>query len=261
MNKKPKILLFDIEIMANLGYVWAKYEQNVISYQKQWYMLSFAYKWYGDKSVRVCSLPDFKSYTKDKSNDKELVKELWKLFDEADIVIAHNGNSYDVKKANAKFVEHGLTPPSPYKKIDTKLVAKRYFNFNSNKLDDLGELLGLGRKNDTGGFELWLGCASGDISSWAKMCRYNRQDVVLLEKIYQRLLPWIENHPKYGIYSESKELCPNCGSSHTQKRGFGVRGNSKLVQRIQCQDCGTWSQQEIKKDPKILGSKGGILKS
>lgn len=242
-----KILLFDIETMANLAYVWGKYEQNVISYEKEWYMLSFAYKWLDEKSVNVVSLPDFKGYSKSKTNDKDLVKALWKLFDEADIIIAHNAVSFDVKKSNAKFIEHGLPPPSPYKIIDTKLVARRYFNFNSNKLDDLGNILGLGRKIDTGGFELWLGCASGDKSAWKKMCAYNKQDVVLLEKVYLKLRSWMNPHPHVGALDGHRGNCPACNSTNLQKRGFGIRGNQIRVQRYQCIDCGGWTQQTIPK--------------
>lgn len=242
-----KILLYDIETMSNLAYVWGKYEQNVISYEKEWYMLSFAYKWLGEKQTHVLSLPDFKGYTKNKTNDKALVAELWKLFDEADIVIAHNGNSFDQKKANAKFVEHGMKPPSPYKQIDTKLVARRYFNFNSNKLDDLARLFGFGRKLDTGGFDTWLGCASGDMKAWRKMCFYNKHDVVLLEKIYLKMRGWMTNHPHVGVLSDDKEVCPNCNAKALQKRGFGIRGNLTKVQRFQCTACGGWTQKTIPK--------------
>lgn len=247
MVTNMKILLYDIETMSNLAYVWAKYEQNVIAYEKEWYMLSFAYKWLDEKQTYVKSLPDFKSYRRNKMDDKALVTELWKLFNEADIIIAHNGASFDIKKTNAKFIEHGLVPPSPYKIIDTKLVAKRYFNFNSNKLDDLANLFGFGRKIDTGGFELWLGCASGDEKSWKKMCTYNKHDVVLLEKIYLKMRPWMVNHPHMGTLNDDRDSCSNCGEDKLQKRGFGIRGNFTKVQRYQCTGCGAWTQKTIPK--------------
>lgn len=236
-----KVLLFDIETMSNLGFIWGKYEQNVIQYKKEWYMLSFAYKWLGDAKTHVLSLPDFGTYEYDLEDDFELVRALWELFDEADIIIAHNGASFDIKKSNAKFIEHGLPPPSPYKVIDTKLVAKRYFNFNSNKLDDLGNILGLGRKIDTGGFDLWLGCASGDMKAWKKMCDYNKQDVILLEQVYLKMRGWMVNHPSF----HENGTCDHCGKSNLQKRGYGIRGNGTKVQRYQCQDCAAWSQRSL----------------
>ena len=131
MNKS-RVLLFDIENSPNIGYVWGKFEQDVIDFQKEWYMLSFAYKWLGDKTVKAFSLPDFKSYKKDKTDDKELLKELWKLLDEADVVVGHNSNSFDIRKTNARFIANGFTKPSPYKTVDTLREARKTFFFNSN---------------------------------------------------------------------------------------------------------------------------------
>lgn len=242
MNKKEtKILLFDIETSPNLGWVWGKYEQNVIEYDKEWYVLCYAYKWLNKKSTKVVGLPDFKSYQKDKENDKELVFELWKLFDEADIIIAHNGDRFDIRKMNARFIAHGLNPPSPYKTIDTKKVAKRYFAFNSNKLNDISQHLGIGKKVDTGGFELWKGCMNGDAKSWRDMMKYNKQDVVLLEEVYLEMRKWIHNHHNINAHPEHAHRCPKCGSKRIQKRGWGVTTVSKY-QRYHCQDCGGWSK-------------------
>lgn len=239
----PKILFFDIETMANLSYVWGKYEQNTIATHRHWYMLTFAYKWLGDKRTHVLSLPDFPLYKKDPTNDKQLVEALWKLFDEADVVVAHNGDQFDIKKTNARFLKHGLKPPTPYKKIDTKKVAKRYFRLDSNKLDDIGDYFGIGRKINTGGFELWLGCEAGDTRSWNLMCRYNKQDVVLLEKVYLKMLPYIDNHPNYNLLVGTTHSCPNCGHNHLQRRGYAMTRVSRR-QRYQCTKCGAWSQGE-----------------
>lgn len=244
---KTRILLFDIETMANLGFIWGKYEQNVIQYQEEWYMLSVAWKWLDEKKVYIKALPDYKGYKGGRSNERKLVESLWHLFDEADVIIGHNAQSFDIKKTNAKFIEHGFNPPSPYKVIDTKLVARRYFNFNSNKLDDLANILGLGRKIDTGGFDLWLGCASGDKKSWKKMCTYNKHDVVLLEQVYLKMRGWMNPHPHVGSLNETRGNCQSCNSTNLQKRGFGIRGNAIRVQRLQCQDCGSWTSQTIPK--------------
>ncbi len=245
MNK-PKILLYDVETAANIGAIWQKYEQNVLWYEKEWYMLCFAYKWLDQKGTKAVALPDFKWYEKNKENDKKVLEALWKLFDEADIVIAHNGNNFDQKKSNARFIFHGMTPPSPYKTIDTLKVARRYFKFNSNKLDDLGELLGLGRKLETGGLPLWKGCMEGDEKAWKKMIRYNKQDVVLLEEVYLKLLPWMTNHPNLNKYLQTEHSCPNCSSFDLQRRGKeSTVGNVNLYQRWQCKSCGKWSRSRV----------------
>lgn len=238
-DEEPKILLFDIETAPNLAYVWGKWEQNVIAFQKEWYMISFSWKWLGEKKTSVKSLINYSNFRKDKTDDSALVKDLWKLFNQADIIIAHNGDQFDIRKSNARFAYHKLLPPSTYKTIDTKKVAKRYFNFNSNKLDDLGQLFGLGEKLDTGGFDLWLGCMSGDKKSWKKMCDYNIQDVVLLEKVYNVMLPWMVNHPNLGLYGTHSHVCPNCASPLVHKRGYGINAKTRY-ERINCQSCGAW---------------------
>lgn len=240
--KRPKILLFDIETAPNLAYVWGKYQQDVIEFESEWYILCFAYKWLDDKKTHVVSLPDFKNYKDNPEDDSALVKELHTLFDEADIIIAHNGDNFDLRKTNARFLYHGLTPPSPYKSIDTLKMARKYFKFNSNRLDDLGKILNLGEKNHTGGFSLWKGCLNGNKTSWKQMADYNKQDVVLLEKVYKALLPWIHNHPNRGLLEGKRVACPNCSGSNVQRRGFNYTRVGKY-QRWQCTDCGAWSQE------------------
>lgn len=137
-------------------------------------------------------------------------------------------------------VSLGLPPPAPYKQLDTKKIAKKYFSFTSNKLDDLGRYLGIGQKLDTGGYGLWLGCEEGDPKAWKKMKRYNKQDVVLLEEVYLKLRPWIANHPAV----DNRDNCPKCNSANMQKRGYGFNKTSKY-QRFQCMDCGGWSRVRV----------------
>ena len=241
INNKPRILMFDIETAPNLSYVWGKWEQDVIDFKKEWYMLSFSAKWLDDKKIISFKLPDFDLYKKDKENDFELVKKLWECLDKADIVIAHNGDEFDIKKSNARFIFHGLNPPSSYRTIDTKKIAKKYFSFNSNSLNDLGKFLKIGEKFKHQGFDLWLKCMNGDRSAWKIMEKYNQQDVILLEKIYKKFLAWIQNHPNYGIYQNKEYVCPNCGSTKIHKRGFGYT-KTNAYQKWQCQDCFAWSQ-------------------
>ena len=236
---KPKIYLFDIESSPIKGYTWGIYEQNVIKVIEDWYMLSFSIKELDGKIVTK-TLPDYPNYKRDKHNDRELVREMWQYFDKADILIAHNGDSFDIKKCYDRFSYWGLKPPSPFKKIDTLKIARKYFKFTSNKLNDLGEHLGLGKKVRTGGFDLWEDCMAGDPKAWKLMRKYNGQDVMLLEKVYKKVLPYIENHPM-GNMKEKKSLprCDNCQEEKLHKRGTAWRGR-KLVQLYQCKACGHW---------------------
>lgn len=240
-TSKARILLYDIEVSYTTAAVWGLYEQNVAKVLREPYIITVAWKWLGEKTTHVISLPDFKTYKKDKKNDKELVQVMHDLFNEADVIIAHNGNSFDQKWTYARFLVHGMVPPSPSLYIDTKLVAKRYFRFNSNSLNNLGQYLNLGKKIDTGGIDLWTGCIEDDDKkSWNLMCKYNKQDVVLLEKVYLAMKPYMTNHPNMNVLNGTLCSCGNCGSNKLQKRGFSIT-RTATKQRFQCTDCGAWS--------------------
>lgn len=238
---EEKILLIDIESLADQVWVWGRYEQNVIKVIRHGHLLSFAYKWLGDETF-VIGQDDFKDYKVHSDNDKKLVSEIWRLLDKAEIVVGHNAKSFDVKKINARFIKWNLPPPSPYRVIDTKIEVKRVARFESNKLDDLGEQLDLGRKLDHEGWELWEGCYDGDKKSWAKMKAYNKQDVDLLERLYLRLRPWMK-HPNLAMYNEST-VCPKCGSTSLQRRGVEITNTTKY-HRIFCNNCRGWSRARL----------------
>lgn len=214
-------------------------------------MLCFAYKWLGEKQTHIVALPDFKTWKKNKKDDTELVYKLWELFNEAEIIIAHNGDLFDIKKANARFIQHRLEPPSPYKSIDTLKVARRYFKFDSNKLDRLGQYLEIGRKEKNMDFSVWLGCMEGKTESWVKMRKYNIQDVVLLEKVYFKLRGWIKNSPNMNMLYGTSFNCPNCASEHTTRQGI-YTSRTGAYQRWKCQNCGAWSHGENIKSPKPI---------
>lgn len=254
-GKRPKsarnarILLFDIENTPNLAYVWDKYQQDVIKFEREWNLMSVAWKWYGERTVHVAALADFPAtYKRDPNDDCILVKILWSLFDKADIVVAHNGRDFDVRKTNARFLKHGCPPPSPYRIVDTKLSASKHFKFNSNSLKDLATYLGLPQKMETGGFGLWFSCMRGDLAAWAKMKKYNRQDVIVLEKVYERLLPWMDSHPNVTLGSEVPYACPRCGSREVERRGWTYM-KSWRAQRFVCRPCGRWSKGPREKLP------------
>lgn len=252
--EKPKILFFDIETTPNLAYIWGKYEQTAVGFTAHSHLLSFSAKWKGGKTITK-GLIDYPNYEKDRHNDLLLTKELWGLLNEADIVVAHNGKAFDTKKVNARFSYHKLPPPSPYKVVDTKEMSKRYFNFTSNSLDDISQYLGLGKKMPHSGFELWVNCMAGVPEAWREMKKYNAYDTVLLEKVYDRLLPWMTGHPNVSSLMEGT-VCPKCGSDEITAQGT-TRTLTAVFQRFQCKGCGGWGRTE-KKVKKLSGITRGV---
>jgi uncharacterized protein YprB with RNaseH-like and TPR domain len=229
-----KTILFDIETTPLLSYTWGTYDQNVIAVKDDWQLLSFSYTALGETGIHFFSRQDQK-------NDKDLTKKLWKVLNSADIVVAHNGNAFDIKKANAKFLEHGLQLPSPYVAVDTLRIARSKFRFTSNRLNDLAQLLKVGKKVPTPGIALWLGCMQNDPASWRLMERYNRQDVRLLRAVYLKLRPWAKNPVTVGV------CCVACGNPNLQKRGFHYTRTGRY-QILHCRRCGKYMR-----DSKMLG--------
>jgi uncharacterized protein YprB with RNaseH-like and TPR domain len=195
-------------------------------------MLCYAAKWHGDETVLFDSVHN--------SKPKKMLKGLHGLLSDADVVVHYNGNKFDMPTINKEFVLNSFSPPSPYKQIDLLRVVRSNFRFPSNKLDYVSQRLGLGEKVQHEGMSLWTKCMKGDNDAWERMQEYNVQDVVLLESLYNKLLPWIKTHPNRNLHSESA-VCPTCGSSAIQKRGQAI-SLSGSYQRYQCRDCGSWSQ-------------------
>lgn len=241
-SPEARVLIYDIETAPDVSYTFGpKWQTNVAKFQQPWFILSVAWKWLGESRVNVLGLDDFDDYDKDRTNDKNLVTEIANLFDEAVVAVTHNGVAFDGPRVSTRMLIHGLDPPAPYMNVDTCKVARRQFGFQSNSLKDLAGFLGLELKADAGGIDTWLECMAGDAKAWRKMKRYNKQDVVVLEELYLRLLPWIAKHPNLAAYEDKPEGCPRCGA----EAGWTSRGwrwNSSTKRRLfQCKACGGYS--------------------
>jgi uncharacterized protein YprB with RNaseH-like and TPR domain/DNA-directed RNA polymerase subunit RPC12/RpoP len=236
---KPQILFFDEETSPILGYSFGLYETNIAHVVRNTHMMSFAWKRSDEKNIHSHSLIDYPLYKKDPYDDTALLKDLHALMESADILVAHNGDKFDIKMANARFIEKGLKPIEKKITIDTLKLARKRFKFTSNKLTDLAQYAKIGKKVETGGIMLWVDCLNGNKKAWKKMCEYNRHDVYLLEKIYYWLEPWSELAYNMNVYKESSYSCPKCSSHKVQKRGFSYSKLGKY-QRFQCTDCGRY---------------------
>ncbi|MEI6580839.1 MAG: ribonuclease H-like domain-containing protein [bacterium] len=236
---------FDLETEPALVRTWRKWKQNVVWKERDGYVWSFS-GCFNDGKIFHYNLTDFSEYKKDKFSEKALAKKLWECFNKADIVIAHNGNAFDIGRANALFAKYDLGVPSPYKKVDTLLIARKNFDFFSNSLNDLAEYLGIGLKAETGGYSLWKGCENEDKKSIRTMGIYNNQDVWLLREVYKKLLPFIPNHPNIGIIIGERSVCPSCGSKHLQSRGIRYGKRSWF-----CVDCRSWHSSALKDNSQI----------
>lgn len=229
-----KILILDIETAPISAHVWGLFNQNIGITQitEPTTMICFAAKWYGESKIFW--------YSVDKDGQQGMVEAAHKLLDQADVVMHYNGKRFDVPHLNREFLEAGLAPPAPFQQIDLWQVISKRFRFPSSKLAYVLKALGLTEKEQTGGHELWVKCMAGDAKAWAKMRRYNCQDVRALEPLYDKLLPWIPQHPSWAVFT-GKHVCPKCGSDSLQRRGV-ARTLVSVYQRFQCNNCSSWSR-------------------
>jgi hypothetical protein len=247
----PKVALIDLETAPLIGMAWRTFDTDLCHVVQNSFILSFSVQWFGEKKITHHALPDYPEYEKSRINDKALVEDLWRVFDEADYICAYNGQAFDTKKAQARMVIHRMKPPSPFREIDPLLVARRHFKFDSNKLDMLATALGIGKKLSTTGMSLWVRCMGQeyDAGAWEIMKRYNNHDINLLREVWLRLRPWAKNMPSMSIFDE-KPGCPACRSHKVQKRGTHTAVVRKR-QRLHCQDCGHWWLGETIKKEKV----------
>lgn len=238
---EPKIVLWDIETTHNLVAVFKLFGEDYISPDnllQERYIVCAAWKDLGKTAVSaVSTLDDPKRFAKDPHDDYHVVKTLHAVLSDADVIIAHNGDKYDIKFTEGRMLFHGLSPLPPIVKIDTLKVAKDRFLFNSNKLDYLGSFLKVGRKKPTTG-GLWLRVLQGDKAAVKEMVTYNKQDVELLERVFEKLRPYVANHISRQLFGQTTG-CPRCGSVKVQSRGTH-RATTRVYQRFQCQGCGGW---------------------
>ena len=228
-----KVLLLDIETSPMTALVFGLWDQN-INFKNiitEGTVLCWAAKWYGEDTMHFDSVH--------KSKPRDMIKRIHALLDEADATITYNGINFDHKHLNSQFLLHKLKPPSPYQKIDLLRVMKASFKFPSNKLDYITRRLNIGAKTDHEGMELWKKCMAGNKAAWKKMEQYNRNDVIIMEETYKKVLPWIKSHPNMNLFADDR-CCASCGSQSLQKRGMRM-SKTGAYQTYQCKTCGSFS--------------------
>ena len=232
-----KILYFDIETTLAKSYHWGQWQQNLSVKQQiqESHMLSHAWAW-GDGEVYSSVLTPEEVLNQD---DERIVYEIWSLLDNCDVVVAHNGKRFDVKKVNGYFLKYGLPKPSSYKIIDTLEIAKKHFNLPFKSLEYLAKFLNVELKQDSGGIQTWIDCDRGDPEALATMEFYNRGDVVTLREIHNKLKGWDNNGVNIALYNDNHDaLCTHCGSDDisviTDK--FAYTPNRKY-QMFRCNSC------------------------
>lgn len=250
-NISARVLLFDIETAPMEVYVWGLKYNNFISPEniiKDYSVLCWSARWLFDDEVVGEVVTGEQAMLR---IDAPILNKMWKLLDEADVVITQNGKKFDIPKLNSRFLLAGYPPPMYYQVIDTKEIMSKHFGFSSNKLDYVNQLLGIDGKSDME-FDDWVQCVRGSEKHLQKMLEYNKRDVVIMEELYLALRPWIPNHANLGLYADlDKNCCPSCESTKLQWTGQYVTPLG-MYEAFRCGSCGAIGRS-TKKSYKIRG--------
>ena len=237
-QKKPKIFVFDIEtstFTARLFSPKVSYvpHKNII---KDWFVICWAGSWLGEKKIIHDVVTQKEALERD---DERVCSSLWEIFNEADILVAHNGDRFDIKKMNYRFcIKHGFNPPLPYRTIDTLKESRKIFASTSHALDYLAKQLKIPAKLSTG-FQLWIDCENGVKAALQEMDAYCRHDIEIGEEMYLKIRPWMKTGVNVGLYTNLHEsVCPRCGSDDLMQEDKIATTGANAYKTYSCVDCG-----------------------
>ena len=242
--REPRVLLYDLETSLQTvavfqlgGNDWIQ-PSNILTER---YIICASWQWLGeDKIHSVSLLDDSKRFAKDPHDDYHVVSTLRDVMAQADVVVAHYGDSFDNKYTKTRILKHGLDPLPPFVSIDTKKIAKQVFYFNANNLDYIGKFLGIGSKIHIPG-GLWMKILKGGpdaVKAIKTMVTYNKGDVALLRKVFLKFRAYIPNHMNRELFGGTGG--PRCGSKKVQSRGT-YYAQTRTYRRWQCMgECKGW---------------------
>ena len=255
-KKTARIISFDLEVAPAVGDFYPPtWETRILKVKHRQALMSFAYQVVGEKKITAHNLSQMKGYKKGSRDDKLLAEELHKVLSSADVLLGQNSDQFDVKMANYFFLLNDLEPIPPKKYIDTKKIAKRYFRFLNNTLDNLGEEMGFGGKTKDTYANLWEDAfLLGDKKAWKLMDTYCKRDVDITTKSYLKMRPFMRSHPALGRITGDFDSCPRCNSFDYRVKAYRTTNTSRYHQ-YQCNSClGYFS------DRKAITEKEGDIK-
>lgn len=242
--KGAKVLFLDLEVSASIVAAFSMFKHfstpdHIIEFP---YILTYACNWLHEDEMQIhCKgLDDYPTFSEDVKDDFELVSDVWRYLDAADLVVIQNA-SFDTGWLNQRFAYHGLPEPSPYRIVCTLKGLKKAMALPSNSLGYSTKYFNLGyNKLHHEGISLWIKCMQGDPEAFELMKTYNRGDIPTLRQLYLKIRPYIPNHPNISLYYGDDEMrCGVCGGKHLTKLEQPAYTNLSSYESYRCGDCGT----------------------
>lgn len=246
-KNKPRILTIDIETAPLIVYAWGLFDQNISldMVKRDWHLISFSAKWYGDKKLIYADQRN----KKDVSNDLQMVRQIAELLEEADIVLGQNSKGFDTKKINSRIKfwnsrlkgKNKIEIPSSYRHIDTLLLNKKLFKDTSNKLEYQSKTYNTKYKKldhkEYPGFGMWKAALEGDKNVWKVIEKYNKFDVLSTEEFWDSIKAW-DTSINFNVYNNSLTRECKCGGTGFRNKGYIYTETAKY-DRYKCIECGS----------------------
>lgn len=230
-SETRRLLFLDIETKPAVVHAWKLQDQNIALNQvvDPGGTICFSALWEGsDELLFHADWID---------GHATMIEMAYRLLREAETVVTYYGDKFDLPKLRGEFLMADLPPLRPNISIDLHKTMKK-FGLLSNKLAFVGPLLTGEGKEGHEGHALWVKVMAGEPEAQATMERYCRQDVRLLERLYDRMLPYLDR----GYSTRRKAApapppnCGACGSLQTRRRGK-QRKRGGWVELFQCLAC------------------------
>lgn len=248
-SKEPKIVFWDLETLPNLNEVLKVYA-GISNYPglslraSITSIICFGFKVLGKGSAHVLCAWDYPEWSRDVNNDKLLVSDAYKILYDADVIVTHNGKRFDFKFFQTRLIKWGLPPLPKILHIDTCQEAKKNLFLFNNRLNTVSDFLLEDKKHEHEGWEMWVKVHARQKKAMDEMARYCKKDVILLEKVFEKIKPLISSLPNRNLLSGThRNVCPICESTRLQSRGRLVT-KTRIYRRYQCSDCGSWSRTD-----------------
>jgi hypothetical protein len=229
-----KRLFFDIETSPNIVYSWrigynlSITPDNIIDERK---IICISYKWENEDKIYSLKWDENQC-------DKQMLIDFVKVANQADELIAHNGDRFDIKWIRTRCIYHRVPMLPNYRTLDTLKKAKSGFNFNSNKLDYIAKFLGVGAKISHSGFDMWVKVMKGDAEAMDEMVNYCNGDIVVLEDVFLTMLNYMKTNTHVGVLNNNlKYSCPTCGGDHPTLLKNNVTSMGTIKRLMECGDC------------------------
>jgi len=239
-NPEPRLFYVDIET-SRVEYLVKTFSPRVdyLSHKdiiKDWFVICWAGQWIGTDKVFHSVVTPSEALARD---DRRVCADFLEILNEADVIIAHNGDRFDMKKLRYRFrFAHNFPPPLPYRTIDTLKIMRKVYGATSNALDFLtrmGMKIPAKLKTD---LQLWKDCEAGDPVALGRMDTYCVNDIHIGIGLYKKIIPDAPNGVNLALYTDlDKPRCPRCLGDIVPVDKVTTTG-ANAFETYRCVECG-----------------------